>query len=222
MITEHVFNTNEEWLEFRRNGLGGSDVSAMYGRSKYSTRENLIESKINAPTFSENAITKMGHIMEPVIYEQFIKQDFKESKQMDNIGYKNDKYPRLQASLDGRGIHKKDDFESIIEIKFVNMMGHTKWKGTRMDYPVMKDNFIDFTYDGKQERYYLPELYWMQCQHYMAVLEIKKTYLYAFFQHMADVKVFEIDFDPNFAYRLNIDSINLFDEIEAKRGNDTK
>ena len=86
--------------------------------------------------------------MERVIFEDFVLKDFPNAILEQNKMYKNINYPCLQASLDG--LDKESN--TIIEIKFVNLYGATNWKHEELKWK-------------------LPNIYWMQLQLYMAVLD---------------------------------------------------
>ena len=42
--------SREEWLEYRRRGIGGSDVAAVFGLSPYLTARDLYYDKIGVAT----------------------------------------------------------------------------------------------------------------------------------------------------------------------------
>ena len=58
----------EEWLKWRHNGVGASDIPIILGKSKYKTRSRLLMEKLeDTPENKENFITKLGHRVEPKI-----------------------------------------------------------------------------------------------------------------------------------------------------------
>ena len=66
-----------EWLEWRRKGIGGSDSSAVMGRSPFCTARDLYYDKRGiAPTIQEepNWVTlKVGHLLEPLVAEMLLR-----------------------------------------------------------------------------------------------------------------------------------------------------
>lgn len=58
-----------KWLAHRKNGLGGSDMSALLGLSDYKSPLELYLEKIGEPVFEfkGNKFTEAGHEMEPII-----------------------------------------------------------------------------------------------------------------------------------------------------------
>ncbi len=63
---------SKEWVHFRRNFLGGSEICSALGKSKYQTPLQLwmIKTGRMEPQGS-TPITELGHILEPVIAEKF-------------------------------------------------------------------------------------------------------------------------------------------------------
>ncbi|WP_180967314.1 YqaJ viral recombinase family nuclease [Zhihengliuella halotolerans] len=62
----------EDWLEARKQGIGGSDVSALVGLNKYSSAYDVWATKLG---YAEDKRTtqamRMGHLLEPVIRTLF-------------------------------------------------------------------------------------------------------------------------------------------------------
>ena len=67
--------TNEQreaFLAERRKGVGGSDVAAILGLSKWSTAYDVWQSKLGlAPPITDNDAMKWGRLLEPVIRQQY-------------------------------------------------------------------------------------------------------------------------------------------------------
>lgn len=60
--------THEEWLELRRQGLGGSDAATLLGESKWTSPFELFMQKIGqAEGSAPNVYTKIGTLLEPAI-----------------------------------------------------------------------------------------------------------------------------------------------------------
>ena len=61
----------DEWFEFRKSGLGGSDISAVMGlNGKYRSAINVFYEKIGVKRDgSQSMATVCGHLMEPIIAE---------------------------------------------------------------------------------------------------------------------------------------------------------
>lgn len=135
--------TRDEWLKLRRHGIGGSDVAAILGLSKWKTPLDVYKDKIGeGPEDADNASMEWGRRLEPVIREAYA----------DHVGLKVDKpelmfarpgFPFMLADLDGL---RQDG--RLVEIK-------TARTGA------------DWGEEGTDE---IPEYYLTQVQHYMAVM----------------------------------------------------
>ena len=68
--------SNEEWLKWRKKGLGGSDIAAILGISKWSSAIDIWLQKTNQKydAVVENEAMTWGKILESVIREQFKKE----------------------------------------------------------------------------------------------------------------------------------------------------
>ena len=60
-------SSREEWLEFRRNTIGGSDVPAILGWSPYATREDVRAEKLKGHTKPDSKAMQRGRLLEPAI-----------------------------------------------------------------------------------------------------------------------------------------------------------
>lgn len=149
-----ILNSRDEWLQARRNFIGGSDASAVLGMNPYKTNVELWEEKIGMAVpedISEKPYVKYGHDAEPLLRGLFA-LDFPEYEvhYIDNNIFLNDKYPFAHASLDGWLIEPETGRRGILEIKtssIVQSMQKERWNNR------------------------IPDNYYIQCCHYMAVLE---------------------------------------------------
>lgn len=58
---------SEEWKDFRRSGVTGTEIAALFDLNKYLTVHDLIKEKQGkAPPFTMNYYARMGHIFEPM------------------------------------------------------------------------------------------------------------------------------------------------------------
>lgn len=71
--------TEEEWLAWRKKGIGGSDVAAALHLSPYKTARDLYFDKIGVePTVEQpdKSITfAIGHLLEDVVAQIFFQED---------------------------------------------------------------------------------------------------------------------------------------------------
>lgn len=138
----------KEQKEFRRSGIGGSDVGGILGASRFSTPLSVYAEKLGIFQKEETSQMEMGHIMEPVIADIFMK---KTGKKVHNVteAITSKRNPLFFANLDRRVVGE----QAGLEIK-----NPSQW--------------VDGLYDGTA-----PEENILQCQHYMAVTGYPSWYL---------------------------------------------
>lgn len=158
-----------EWLEARKNRIGGSDAACIVGMNPYRSNVELWEIKtgqVEAEDISDKPYVKYGSEAEQHLRELF-KLDFPQYK----VGYVednmwlNDKYPFAHASLDG-WLEDEQGRKGILEIKTTNIlqsMQKEKWKNripdnyfiqvlhylmvTEFDFAILKAQ-LKYDYDG--------------------------------------------------------------------------
>ena len=71
--TEHL--PEEEWLSYRRRGIGGSDVAAILGISPFRTARDLYYDKLNIVSVNDNeenwVAMAIGHLLEDLVGKIF-------------------------------------------------------------------------------------------------------------------------------------------------------
>jgi putative phage-type endonuclease len=145
----------EEWLRWRRKGIGGSDASVILGDSPWRTIVDLYNDKAGiSPVIVEedNAFAKdYGHTVEPLIAKWFgIKTGLEVYK--DSNMYQHPLFPFMLADLDYR-IRTPDGKEGILEIKSTSFRNSREWA------------------DGQ-----IPVFYEEQGRHYMSVMNLDFIY----------------------------------------------
>ena len=144
--------THEEWLELRRTGIGGSDVAAALGMSKWQSQLGLWLDKMGqGRPKPESESMYWGKIFENILRTEFSKRSGKKAESCPFM-FQSVEYPFMLADLDGI-VREPDGSTSIIEIKTANAFAVNDWV------------------DG------VPVQYYLQVQHYMATVDLKKTYL---------------------------------------------
>ena len=65
-----------EWLKARRSGIGGSDVAAILGLSRYKTAVDVYEDKIvtDEPEDTQSQAAYFGSVLEDVVAHEFSKR----------------------------------------------------------------------------------------------------------------------------------------------------
>lgn len=142
---------NQQELDFRRNGIGGSDAPVIMGVSPWRTVYDLYEDKALGVSKSfDNPATRRGKELEEparVEFERLMGVTVAPDRKI------NKDIPWLRASLDGIDIEEK----ILVEIKCPNKVDHS------------------VALSGK-----IPEKYVPQCQHYLAVTGLPGMYYFSF------------------------------------------
>lgn len=128
-----TFPSRSEWLQARKNTIGGSDASAVVGLNPYCDNVRLWEIKtgqIIPDDISDKPYVKYGHDAEPLLREMF-KLDFPEYQVFyeDNNLFLNEKYPWGHFSADG-WLKDQNGRNGILEIKtteILQSMQKEKW-----------------------------------------------------------------------------------------------
>lgn len=153
-FTVQFFDSRDKWLNSRRKGLGGSDIAAIIGASKYSTPYDVYKSKVEPAEEEPNSLSysqRKGNALEALLREDFA-NNFSDYDVYDTTGYHliNTKQPILMASLDGLIVDRKTGEYGILECKTA-----------RADY---RGDWVDD--EGFDT---IPDYYYTQVQHYLAV-----------------------------------------------------
>lgn len=125
---------HDAWLKARTYGIGGSDAAAVLGLNPFKTNTTLYEEKtgqIIPEDISDKPYVRYGTMAEPLIRELFA-LDYPEYRveYHENRILRSNKYPFMQASLDGE-LTDPDGRRGILEIKTSNIMDgrmFDRWK----------------------------------------------------------------------------------------------
>lgn len=156
-----TLSNRDEWLEARKNYIGGSDASAIVGMNPYKTNNDLWEEKtgkVTSKDISDKPFVKYGNDAEPLLRELF-KLDFPQFNvdYVENNMFINDRFPWAHASLDG-WLTDENGRKGILEIKtteILQSMQKEKWNQR------------------------IPDNYYIQILHYLMVTEFKFAILKA-------------------------------------------
>ena len=163
-----------EWLKNRQTGIGGSDVAAILGLSKWKTPLDVYNDKIaENPVEESNASIEWGNRLEPVIRQKYADVTGIPVT-IPNTTFRHPEHPFMIANVDGL---LPDG--SVLEIK-------TARSGA------------DWGEEGTDE---IPEYYLTQVQHYMAVTGSKMCDV-AVLIGASDFRIYHVDFDPEIAAML--------------------
>ena len=93
--------SSPEWVDWRRNGLGASDLPTIVGCNPYQGEYQLWAQKRGlTPAFEGNAATRWGHRMETLGIEVY--QETTGLEVIRGETFADDRWPNLWATLDGR------------------------------------------------------------------------------------------------------------------------
>ena len=111
----------EQWLEYRRKGIGGSDAAAVLGISPFRTGRDLYYDKLNIVTAddAENWVQlEVGTLLEPLVAKIFAyKTGYKIYRRP--FMFQHPLYPWMLADLDYM-VELPDGTTAILEIKTTN------------------------------------------------------------------------------------------------------
>lgn len=94
-------NAREDWLQQRRTGVGGSDVAAILGLSKYKTPLQVYQEKRGEiEPQADNDAMRWGRYLEPVVRQAYADETGNEVRVIDQL-VRHPIYEHMIANLDG-------------------------------------------------------------------------------------------------------------------------
>ena len=163
--------TREQWVESRRNSIGGSDAAALLGLNPYASPFSLWAEKTGAVVpedISMKEAVRLGHVLEPYVAQRFTELTGKKVRR-ENYILKNADYPWAHANVDRLVIGEK----AGLECKTTSALNLSKFKNG--EYPAN---------------------YYCQCMHYLAVTGLERWYLAVLIGNQ-EVRVFVIERDED-------------------------
>lgn len=174
-----TFTDEEDWLELRTKGIGGSDIGAILGLNSYSSPLKIYRQKVEGyrEDLSDNVFIKKGKDLEDLILTNYVQPHFAEQGYIvgkPDFMIINSDIPYFRANVDGLAYKPGTPHTEniIVEIKWVSEWAEVNWNGS--------------TYNG------VPPSYYAQVQLYMAVTGAKKAVICALFDKTWTVHYFEI------------------------------
>lgn len=146
--------SREEWLKYRTQGIGGSDVSIIAGINPFKSIHQLWREKTGQVELeqTESEYSHFGTLLEPIVRKEFTARTGIKVRQKHML-LQSEKYPFMYADLDG--VINENGELAIFEAKTASQYKMDIWKEE------------------------VPAGYILQVQHYMAVTGAKKTYIAA-------------------------------------------
>ena len=151
--------TEQEWLAYRRRGIGGSDVAAILGISPFRTARDLYDDKLNIASAVDDTgnwvALEMGHLLEPLVARIFAKKTGLEVFQIKKM-FQHPQHPFMLADVD-YFVRLPNGKIAILEIKTTNYNAKDHW--------------------WNDDEECVPVYYETQGQHYMAVMDRRNLLL---------------------------------------------
>lgn len=142
--------SHEEWLQYRKRGIGGSDAGAICGLNPYrSPMAVYIDKTEGGSEEVDSEAMRQGRDLEQYVAERFSEETGLKVRRANAIFY-NDKHPCMIANVDRLIVGEN----AGLECKTASPYSADKWE------------------NGK-----IPEHYEIQCHHYMAVTGADAWYI---------------------------------------------
>ena len=142
----------EEWLDWRKKGIGGSDASVVCGINRYKSPVELWMEKTNQLPYQEaGEAAYWGTQLEALVKAEFTKRTGIEVEQTNQLLQSED-HPFMLANLDGECIHPTYG-KCVFEAKTASAYKSGEWEDA------------------------IPDEYILQVQHYLAVTGYRGAYI---------------------------------------------
>lgn len=142
--------SHEEWLDYRRQGIGGSDAAVVVGLNPYKSSLTLYADKKGLlPETLDNEAMRVGRDLEEYVAKRFSEATGKKVRKT-NFIYAHDEYDFIRANVDREIVGEN----AGLECKTASALSKVKYADSE-----------------------IPLHYYCQCQHYMAVMGYDKMYL---------------------------------------------
>jgi len=145
--------TREDWLNLRRRGIGGSDAAKVLGISRWGGPLTVYMDKLGLLPLEEeqSEAAYWGTTLEEVVAREFTRRSGLRVRRKNAIVHHKN-YPWMIANVDREVVGANKG----LECKTVSAYKADEWTGDEV-----------------------PDAYYIQCQHYMAVMEWESCYIAA-------------------------------------------
>lgn len=173
--------SREEWLSYRRQGIGGSDVAAILGISPFRTARDIYYDKLNIASVENDSgnwvALEMGHLLEDLVAKIFQSKTGYEVYQIKKM-FAHPEYPFMLADVD-YFVKLPEGKTAILEIKTTNYNARERW---------WKDG------NGT-----VPAYYESQGRHYMCVMDVDQVFFCCLYGNTEDEVIIR-EIQRDFAY----------------------
>ena len=140
----------QEWLNYRKQGIGGSDAGSVCGLNPYKTAMEVYQDKVSSETEDfDNEAMRQGRDFEDYVARRFTEVTGKKVRRA-NAMFCHETYPFMRADVDRMVVGEK----AGLECKTASPFLADKWQ------------------DGQ-----VPIHYYIQCLHYMTVCDVDAWYI---------------------------------------------
>lgn len=161
----------EQWLEYRRQGIGGSDVAAIVGLSPFRTARDVYYDKLGIAAVEDSednwVAMEMGNLLENLVAEIFRRRTGFRVSRVKKM-FRHPAHPFMLADVDGF-VTLPDGTRAILELKTTNYNAKEQWWE-----------------DGREV---VPPYYETQGRHYMAVTDIDRVFFCCLYGNTQDESI---------------------------------
>ncbi len=166
-LAKTIDMSREEWLKWRRLGIGGSDAAAIVGLDKYKSAFDVYADKLGLkPETPDNEAMRQGRDLEEYVASRFCEQTGKKVRRRNAI-LQHPEHHWMLGNIDRWVVGEN----AGLECKTTSVLNRTKFS------------------QGE-----FPPNYYVQCMHYMAVTGAERWYLAVLVLNKA-FHIFEIERD---------------------------
>jgi len=183
--------SREEWLQSRRIGIGGSDVSSILGFNPYKSALDVYLDKVGEEIKETpmNARMRAGLLLEDVVADWFSEETGLKVQKDNKIRIHKD-YPFLIGNLDRLIISENGSGPGVLEIKTTSGFVARSWEAGEV-----------------------PLHYFSQLQHYLSVTGYKYGY-FAVLVDGYDFRLYRQERDDDFIEIMNKRLIDFWKQVE--------
>lgn len=142
--------SHAEWLDYRRRGLGGSDAAVIVGLQRFGSELSLwADKKGLLPDREDSEVMRQGRDFEDYVARRWMEATGKKVRRLNYI-CQNPDYPFALANIDREVVGEN----AGLECKTTSLYNRSDFESGE-----------------------IPPAYYVQCQHYMAVMGYERMYL---------------------------------------------
>jgi putative phage-type endonuclease len=171
MVEDVLGISTEAWLKIRKKGIGGSEIAALFGKSNFASPLSIYMDKLSDEINEiDNEFVEWGKTLEPIIREKFPAK----FKKVTGIDICVEEYPFMMQSIESPFMLANIDglIQPQQDYKFNIQIGDGEWEEYFIPAGLVGGLEIKtgsgFTAKNWKENS-LPDNYFLQTQHYMAV-----------------------------------------------------